>query len=89
MCGAVWLWLRLRLPVRLQTLLLYGALLHSSVNMVMLWITLAPLLVDMALGAALHGRPVAPQLLPMVAAAAAAGGAPRVCTLTDTHACVR
>lgn len=57
----------------MQTLVLYSALLHSSVNMVMVWVTLAPLVVDAVLGAVLNGRSLPQEVLPMLAVAGGAG----------------
>ncbi|EFJ49159.1 hypothetical protein VOLCADRAFT_117297 [Volvox carteri f. nagariensis] len=57
-----------------QMLTLYGALLHSSVNMVLSWAATAPLLIDTAVALAAGKRSVllSPQIIPLVAAAAAA-----------------
>lgn len=60
----------------LQMLLLYGALLHSSVNMVLAWTAAVPLLADAAVaqarGRGRSSRLLSPQLIPLLAAAALA-----------------
>ncbi|PNH04492.1 hypothetical protein TSOC_009325, partial [Tetrabaena socialis] len=58
----------------LQMLTMYGSLLHSSVNMVLAWTSAAPLVIDVGLALVAHKRSrlLLPQLIPLVAAAAAA-----------------
>ncbi len=67
--------------MRPQMLLLYGALLHSSVNMVLAWTAAVPLLADAAVaqarGRGRSSRLLSPQLVPLLAAAALALGGGR------------
>ncbi|KAG2485646.1 hypothetical protein HYH03_015618 [Edaphochlamys debaryana] len=55
----------------LQMLTLYGALLHSSVNMILSWAATAPLLIDAALALATgkRSRLLSPAIIPLLAVA--------------------
>ncbi|KXZ44980.1 hypothetical protein GPECTOR_60g758 [Gonium pectorale] len=57
-----------------QMLLLYGALLHSSVNMILSWAAIAPLLLDagLAVAAGKRSRLLSPQIIPLLGLASAA-----------------
>ncbi|GIL89087.1 hypothetical protein Vretimale_16193 [Volvox reticuliferus] len=57
-----------------QMLMLYSALLHSSVNMVLSWAACVPLLIDTAVAVVAGKRSMllSPQIIPLVAAAAVA-----------------